>query len=244
MRTKGFFIGAALAAFCVVGVFALLQATQAREKEQELRRHVIELSISHSRTHAQVQELDETIEERIVDLPEDAAGWYFTLFTSGQSTERERRVYAWLTSEPRLATLVAQTRYNVYRATDKIYQTRYAGQVGSDFPVVVLQRPDGKVCYKCSGANLPETARELAEHVAQAIKDCCPFPRPTPTPAPTPPAPTPTPDLPPIPDITPDQPDEQEVPADDKSAFYIALLVAMAAGGAFGVWNNWRKESV
>lgn len=95
------------------------------------------------------------------------------------------------------------------KANDPIAK-RYQPTVGV-FPAVVYQSPDGKVLFKVSGDNVPQTENELQLMSGR----CRPFrPCPEPTPSPSPPVEPPT-ISPPIVDdtpvVVPDSPEEAPI---------------------------------
>ncbi len=164
-------------------------------------------------------------EEQVIDLPEDGGAWYTTLFLHADWRQRpqERQLAAWFASNPRLASLKAQTHWNVHTQKDRMYRARWA-HVVSVWPCVLLQTSDGKVRYKASGDNIPSNADQLASDITTRL-----FPCPKPKPKPNP---TPAPDTNPvIPDTTPDiTPDAGPAGEDFPWALLIVgILVAVGA---------------
>lgn len=155
------------------------------------------------------------LEERIFHLPEDSLIWYTTVVypDNRESDAASRKVAAWFASDPRLASLTKQTRFNEVTTKNELYAAHYSGQ--GQLPIVWLQRgKDGQRIYKASGDNLPATGKQLADEIAKAIAEQCPCrphrPQPGPRPGPEPrPQPEPGPSVPsdpsiePIPDLRP-----------------------------------------
>lgn len=187
--------------------------------------------------------------ERIVDLPEDSGTYWLSVFYRDQYQDpASRRLAAYMASEPRLQSLAAMMRTNVYTAGHPMYEQRYSnlisGQGDSGLPAVVVQKPNGALVYKASGANIPDSAEALAEEIRESLRrsapnwDCRPYdpncrPKPKPQPAPLPPAPAPAP----LPDIRPVDP---VAPSEDVINWGAGvLLVAVALGG--GAYAAWKR---
>lgn len=129
-------------------------------------------------------------------LPDDQDKWYFT--TAG---ELPFSIQGEIVDE-----LKWKMWYRHIPEYDPIYE-RYRPYIGAT-PSVFIQRPDGKVIYKASGANFPTSVAELEDEIVRCIR---PRPKPEPTPAPLPtPAPEPDPVPDPVPDVLPAEPEQTD----------------------------------
>jgi hypothetical protein len=183
-----------------------------------------------------------TLSERVLELPEDAGVWHTTIVypQRNPSDAASRRLAAALASEPRLQSLLAQTKTYIYAASDPLWRERLARYYGDATPAIVLQRPDGRVCYKASGANLPAEASALGDALATAIAQCRPRPAPSPSPSPSPqPGPQPGPA---IPDLTPRVP--EVTPATDSGESHVLwMIVIPIAAGLAGLAQEWKQSN-
>ena len=169
------------------------------------------------------------IEERIIELPEDGNAWYTTIISPEKTVKNDpiaRKLEANLKVNPRLASLIAQTHVNRYHPSHPMWNAKYRPIYGDNPPTaIVVQTPDGKVCYKATGANIPSDGDALADSIARAIADCRPRPNPSPTP-------TPDPTPPVIPDTVPDiGPDESATTEENLAALLILMGIAGLGGG-------------
>lgn len=175
--------------------------------------------------------------ERVLALPEDAGVWHTTVVYPDKhpSDAPSRRLAAALASEERLRSLLAQTQTHVYAVSDPLWKQRLQPHYGVAAPAIIVQQPDGRVCFKASGASLPTDAGALADGIAQAVGQC----RPRPSPAPTP-SPAPSPVVPPttIPDLGPATP----VESDDGTAVLWMIAVPLLAGLA-GLYQEWKQSN-
>jgi hypothetical protein len=176
----------------------------------------------------------ELLRERVIDLPEDAGVWHtIVVYPSREPSDAaSRRLAAALASDERLRSLTAQTKTHVYALSDVLWRERLQAHYGSASPALIVQRPDGRVCYKASGANLPTDPRQLADDVAAAIADCRPKPAPQPTPTPAP-APSPAPQ---IPDLSPRPPADTQ---DDQQVLWMIAVPMLA--GLLGLYQEWKQ---
>ena len=177
----------------------------------------------------------ESIQERVIDLPEDGGLWYLTLVypdAEGKADPISRRVKTHFTTDPRLASLITQTRFHkVYPGHQTYeYRTKKSFGLSDGQTAVILQQPDGTVCYKATGENIPTESNVLADSIAAAIADCRPRPTPQPTPQP-------------VPDQTPDIPDTVTPDAATSEENLAGLLFAAAAAGIGGAYLAYRSES-
>jgi len=126
---------------------------------------------------------DKPREERILHLPEDSAKWYLTLVLApdDRADPASRKLRAWFASDPRLASLKAQTHFNEYRPDERFYRARYLAHYGATTPQVWLQRDNAKPIYCAQGTDMPTSAEALADELAEVIQQACPnCPRPSP----------------------------------------------------------------
>lgn len=175
-------------------------------------------------------------QERVLDLPEDAGVWHTTIVypEHAPSDAASRRLAAALSSEARLRSLVAQTKTHTYATSDPLWQRRLQQHYGVTAPALIVQQPDGRVCYKASGNNLPEDARVLADQIANSLAQCRPRPTPSPQPTPAPPGPAVT-----IPDIGPTTPATE---TGDASLLWMVAVPILAGLG--GLLQEWKQSNV
>lgn len=178
------------------------------------------------------------IRERVVNLPEDGQAWYTTLVLSKSWKEKplERELVAWFGVVPELASLKAQTHYQIVTEGTRAHAAEFA-KVAS--PAVIVQDAAGKVYYKASGNGLPADPDRLANEIA----DCFPHPKPGPTPGPSPgPGPTPKPDG--VPDIRPNRPNTPDGKPSPEDVPWLGVILAALAGAAAAGVYNYRKPSL
>ncbi len=175
--------------------------------------------------------------DRVIDLPEDGAGWHTTVFTGDAMTPHEQRIVSWFSSDPQLNKLARQTHFHHYTPKSSVYE-RYQNVTAGGLPAIVLQDETGKVIYKVSGASVPQTEWPLVKGIIESIRAHCPHcPRPKPTPTPTPAPPTPD-VIPGPPHIVPDVVGPNEnTPLDGRddtvpvalAVFFLALVAVFIA---------------
>lgn len=101
------------------------------------------------------------------DLPKTQDKLYLTVFTHSDWARRptEARLIESLKAEP-LLSVVLNTHFNHYTPDVKMYQERWAGIFPeSEFPVILLQKPDGGYFYKASGDHIPPNSIELTKEM-------------------------------------------------------------------------------
>lgn len=219
--------------FCVAGVTALLAVTISHAWSPASRD--VNVIAAHDALAERVEQLStQLIRERVVDLPEDAGVWHTIVVYPDRSPSdaASRRLAAALASEDRLRSLTAQTKTHVYAISDPLWRGRMQQHYGVAAPALIVQRPDGRVCYKASGANLPADASVLADDVIAAIADCRPRPQPSPTPGPAPsPAPV-------IPDVAP------RTPANSGDDSHVLWMIAVPlVAGLLGLYQEWKQSN-
>lgn len=175
------------------------------------------------------------IEERVINLPEDAHKWHIVALVNEPQyrTAQERELIGWFDTDPRLAVLKSQCKWHVYTPKNDHYRSSTWGTEfpPSRFPGVVIARDDGHHVFVETGTDIPKTAKELGNKIA----DC--WPRPQPNPAPTPNPQPFIPDTPTIPDTTPPSDATPQSPSkNDTTSGIVAAIVGVIAtlliGGA------------
>lgn len=217
----------------------LLYSTQ--DRSGQLARAVNGINDQVTELMARAQLLDREITERVIDLPEDGQTWscVFVWPANREADPESRRLAALFASEPRLQSLLAQTKVHHYTPGDPLFQARYAGSMGGETPQFWLLKPDenpseGTAVYAVAGAAIPRSGRQMADTIAAEITRLCPRPRPKPTPDPVPDPIVVTPPV--IPNIEP--PVE---PVDDSLPLWVWILPVLAAGA--GAINEWKRST-
>lgn len=103
-----------------------------------------------------------------VTPPEDGGKYHVSLFLSDSPTAADQQLVSWFSSSghPRLHEIAAKSHYHRFTPSHDIYKTRLAKYIAShEFPAVWIQRADGAVIYKASGANLPSSPAAMAEEI-------------------------------------------------------------------------------
>lgn len=189
----------------------------------------------------------QTVRERVLQLPEDGECYYTTVVVRAnwQARPEDRELVAWFDAQPELASLKGQTTFHVLTPEAATYQY-FVDSAGGEaaLPAVFVQGEGGRVLYKVSGREIPESPAVMAGELVELFDKRpwlrirpwkrpkpCPGPEPCPDPEPGP-APKPAPDRNinvdvKIPDLRPKQP-EPEKPSD--ADFWVILGVAVAAG--------------
>lgn len=179
-------------------------------------------------------DIDQLREERIIELPEDGGAWWTTLIMPSGDAAADpvsRRVETMFATNTRLQSLLTQTRVNRYYPGHPMYDAKYRPIYGSGQTAIVIQTPDGKVCYKATGENIPTDANVLADAIDKAIRDCRPRPNPEPTPTPQP-----------VPDLTPTIPDTVTPDGLANQENLAGALIALGIAGLVGAGLQWRRE--
>lgn len=216
--------------FCVAGVIALLIMSGMSAWRPDAADQANAASVTS--LEARVSELSsKVLREQVIDLPEDAGVWHtIVVYPSATPSDvASRRLASALASNDRLRSLAAQTKTHVYALGDPLWRERLQPHYGAAVPALIVQRPDGKVCYKASGANLPGNAEQLADEVAAAIGNCRPRPEPQPAPSPSP-APT-------IPDIAP-----RPAPSGGSDTHALWMIVVPIVAGMLGLYQEWKQS--
>lgn len=131
------------------------------------------------------------IKERIIDLPEDSGKFWLTMFLPKNplSNEEATMLMGWFNTNPDLNYLVSSgnMRTNFINKDSKYYEYTYGhrNDLQPDrFPIIIVQEPSGKICYKASRGNFPVNGNILFREIAMAIEKCFPEPKPEPKPKP------------------------------------------------------------
>lgn len=188
-------------------------------------------------------------ELQVMPLPEDGGMLYTTLFVPAnwQSSTLSRHVKAWMEADPKLAAFRAQTHWSVIAANDPLFAAHQ--RTVTTLPCLSIQKANGDVILKLSGASLQTTPKALYAAIrskfvkaTQARQDrycirgrgVCPLvPQPAPQPAPAPyvaPEPEPFPDTP----VFPDTPFVDESPVEEERGLPLWLTLLLLGGGAAG----------
>ena len=131
--------------------------------------------------------------------------------------------------DPRLVSMRRRCRVNTFSQMDPYLVERWRKYVGDATPMLVLQAPDGRLCYKTSRGNIPPSADELIAQLQQSLDEHFHRPCPRPEPEPAEPRPAPVAPVNPLPDTV--RPDEPPRDAGDPLWLLAALGVAGAAIG-------------
>jgi hypothetical protein len=156
-------------------------------------------------------------QERIINLPEDGSMWWTTIVLSnGQESKSLEQKFS---SDPRLISLLKQTKTAIYTPDDPMYRSRFVRYYGTITPQVIVQAPDGKIAYKASGSNIPSN---LADQIQYGIQNC----RPKPEPEPVQPQPQPV-------DVIPDLNVPDDKPVENETNVLLYLIPFVTAGFGF-----------
>ncbi len=177
-------------------------------------------------------------QEQVIALPQDQGKFYLSVFgTEGDA--RYEQVKNWITGDPQLSAVKAQTIYNTYRTDSVMYRERYAQGIGST-PCVRLQTAQGDIVYEAAGFNVPMSAEALYNGLAEGCRrrgHCRPCPQPQPQPQPPV-----TPVTPPVitPPVTPPVIKPSEFPG--ALAWCCMIGGGCLIGGGVSLVGSLRKE--
>lgn len=162
-------------------------------------------------------------EQQVVTLPEDGKAYYTSLFLKAdyQKDKKSRELKSWFDTNITLASLRAQTHWNVVTTADPQWKAKYSKSV-PELPCFALTDADGNVVYKVSGNNI-QNANVLAAEVGRR----CPN-RKCPTPEPVPDEKETVPDSGPILDSKP----PVFEPANEEFPLWLGLLLGLAGVAA------------
>ena len=118
--------------------------------------------------------LVDPIEERSLDLPEDAHTWHTILLVQPNWREipAERRVETLFHSEPQLVSLKHQTHWHLITTADPEF-AKFRSLVDST-PCLLVERANGQVIYRGSGHDLGHRPPELTRSIRRQVERHCP----------------------------------------------------------------------
>ena len=170
VRSLGRFVARAFLPFACA-FFASSIADRAMQSHFELQRRVavLEEDAFSPRPIVEVE-----LESRVVELPEDGDQWFTVLIVRPdyKTLPAERRAVAAFSSDPALASLKAQTHFELIE-TDKPAFEKFASCVDVT-PCLILERPNGQVIYRESGPQLGKNSRGLVKAIEKQIERHCP----------------------------------------------------------------------
>lgn len=115
---------------------------------------------------------------RIADVPVGDAKLYLTVIvgTGYQNDPRQVRILEWFQTDPRLNRLMGTTHFNVYGTDNPHFRDRLMGYVGEAVPIVMIQRPNGKVIMNVTAVSMPTSSGALADMAYDAVRKENPAP--------------------------------------------------------------------
>lgn len=85
--------------------------------------------------------------------------------------EQSKQLLRWFTADPNLSKVASRCNYQVYATGDPLYKARYEQSVPpSQFPAIVLTRPDGGHCYIASRESIPTDPAVLLAEIKQGTE--------------------------------------------------------------------------
>ena len=178
----------------------------------------------------------QTVEERVIDLPEDGNQWHTILIVcpNWKSRPAERRAEAMFHAEPLLASLKHQTHWHLI-TTDQPEFGKFRALVEAT-PCLIVERANGEVVYRESGPELGRHAHGLTRAIRREIERHCPDGRCLP--------------LHPVPGED-EKPSREEIPAvlredglsDKKRPSPIPLAAISALGGFLGLATKFKRAA-
>lgn len=119
------------------------------------------------------------------DLPSDEHRLSLLVHDDWQQEPSESRIVGWFQNHFQLKEL----RCELYTQSDRVCRESLC-LADRTLPCILLQRSDGYVAYKVSGASVPDSAEELCNGLFKpGVRYLLPWRRPRPTPAPPKPMP-------------------------------------------------------
>jgi len=197
------FVKAGIAAVVAIAVVMLVwscwESQQANQAVARYGQSHDQLVQSHVEVRGVTEDMArEAVRQRIVKVPDDGEAYHVSLFLHDDYRKRplDRSLVAWWEVDPVLKSVKAQTHFHTFLASNPLYKSRFAKAVPT-LPAVMIQKSEGKVMYKASGANLPPSPWQMSNDVARLFKNrpyyVLPWRRPKPCPTPGP-KPDPLPD--------------------------------------------------
>lgn len=116
----------------------------------------------------------QTVQERVIDLPEDGNQWHTILIVcpDWKSRPAERRAEAMFHSDPLLASLQHQTHWHLI-TTDQPEFCKFRPLVDAT-PCLIVERANGEVVYRESGPELGRNSHGLTRAIRREIERHCP----------------------------------------------------------------------
>jgi hypothetical protein len=205
------------------------------------------------------------VEERIVDLPQDADKWFVSV-VGAPGNKQYSQLIQWFDNNEKLYKLRAQVHFWNVPFGSKAFE-RYRDNV-TDLPLIRVQQSDGYVVFEARGEEIPSTSDQLYVDIAVSAEQAMagdvvtewpilrrpllPYRRhndrlrdenndtcPTPGPLPEPPYLAPVP-----PDLGLVGPPDLEEPkrAGMPGIVTVGLILAsLLGGGGLGLANQWKK---
>lgn len=100
------------------------------------------------------------------------SGKYYSLDLFVGSDNQSRSLLSMFNTDPKLKTLANNCNYHVYAPGDELYKQRYSQWIPlSQFPAIVMTRPDGGHVYIASKAEIPTTAAAIQSSIKKATED-------------------------------------------------------------------------
>ncbi|MGE5194068.1 MAG: hypothetical protein ACM3U2_16355 [Deltaproteobacteria bacterium] len=179
-----------------------------------------------------------TVEERVIDLPEDGNQWHTILILRGgwQSVPEERRAEAMFHTEPLLISLKHQTHWHLI-TTDQTDCAKFRPLVDVT-PCLIVERANGQVVYRESGPDLGKHPHALTHSIRREIQRHCPDGRCLPL------HPVPGRDEEPPKEEVPAVLREAPAPAEKKASLVPAAVIASAGLFAGFAWKFKRAAGV
>jgi hypothetical protein len=221
--TMGTLIGCALLAA------ALLPAGSRLYSRQVERITALETEVALTRAAATAA----SVQERIIDLPEDGNQWHTILIVcpGWQGRTAERRAEAMFHSEPLLVSLKHQTHWHLITADQPEFR-KFRALVDVT-PCLIVERANGEVVYRESGPELGRHPHLLTHAIRKEIQRHCPDGRCLP--------------LHPVPGQDEPQPHEEipavlreEAPATKNRANPLPAVVVVGLGALLGFARKFR----
>lgn len=172
-----------------------------------------------------------------VQLPDVEGHFWLTFMLADnwkQDPESVRLVRMWA-NDPRLYDCVKRCRVTNVDKLDPYMHERWSKYVGNQYPMLVMQAPDGKVVYKAGRGNHPTNANDQMLALQNSLATHC---RPCPKPSPAPTPQTPVQPVSPIPDTV----GPNAVPPDSAGdpLWLLGLIGALCLGGGVALGRKRR----
>lgn len=115
-----------------------------------------------------------SVQERVIDLPEDGYQWHTILIVNPgwQGRPAERRAEAMFHAEPLLVSLKHQTHWHLI-TTDQPEFRKFRALVDAT-PCLIVERANGEVVYRESGPELGRHPHLLTHAIRKEIERHCP----------------------------------------------------------------------